>query len=367
MLGTVEVLSRDYLYSKSPTHKPLRGQLSKCQLPSVDVRHEWHRSLPSASDRQWPFSSPVSLPLSCCQLGALLVCPLDASPCVPAVALCHCTLQGPVLCAAKCFLYFLCLIFMYYCVKSIINLPQFSTIQLIVLAGYLGNFAGLTDTVDLQTRSWSRTRLYTGDLLHTAHRYKFRRKTATVYSPWAGIKDQEEGRLRPDVRRKLNSPFRTPGWTGINHFVPRYQALKIKKSGVPPRKVKVKKSEAWRVMLQLRSGPVNLHPPRFQMQALAPVSQAATNRRWILDTNSHTPARTEMRPLTALEPRRLRSGFQPRWGGREAGQWEGRGDNASGQGSLWGAAASWLVPPSSSVSCFTSLSLLFLLSTCCWI
>ena len=83
-------------------------------------------------------------------------------------------------------------------------------------------------------------------------------------------------------------------------------------------------------MLQLRSGPVNLHPPRFQMQALAPVSQAATNRRWILDTNSHKPTRTEMRPLTALEPRRLRSGFQPRW--RGAG---GAGVGGKGRQRFW--------------------------------
>lgn len=173
-------------------------------MPTAFCRRQaWVTSQPALRLR-----SPATLQLSRLPpplpppVGGSSCLPARCQPCVPAVALYHCTLQGPVLCAAKCFLYFLCLIFMYYCVKSLINLPQFTPIQLIVLVGYLGNFAGLTDTVDLQTRSWSRTRLYTGDLLHTAHRYNFRRKTATVYSPGAGIKDQEKGRLRPDVRRK---------------------------------------------------------------------------------------------------------------------------------------------------------------------
>ena len=173
-------------------------------MPTAFCRRQaWVTSQPALRLR-----SPATLQLSRLPpplpppVGGSSCLPARCQPCVPAVALYHCTLQGPVLCAAKCFLYFLCLIFMYYCVKSLINLPQFTPIQLIVLVGYLGNVAGLTDTVDLQTRSWSRTRLYTGDLLHTAHRYNFRRKTATVYSPRAGIKDQEKGRLRPDVRRK---------------------------------------------------------------------------------------------------------------------------------------------------------------------
>ena len=65
----------------------------------------------------------------------LCVCSFDASPCMPAVVLYYCTFQGTI--RLKMF-YFLCLFLCIICVKSIINLLQYSTIQPIMLAGYLG-------------------------------------------------------------------------------------------------------------------------------------------------------------------------------------------------------------------------------------
>ena len=77
--------------------------------------------------------SPTSFP--CLQSVTLLTCSLVASPWMPAVVLYYCTLQGTV--RLEMFI-FLCLFLCVICVESIINLLQYSTIQPIVLLGYLG-------------------------------------------------------------------------------------------------------------------------------------------------------------------------------------------------------------------------------------
>ena len=51
------------------------------------------------------------------------------------------------------------------CVKSIINLRKYCTIQLIVLAGYLGSLCWISK-VDLGMRFWDRAHSYVVDLLY---------------------------------------------------------------------------------------------------------------------------------------------------------------------------------------------------------
>ena len=84
-------------YSKFPTCEPSSCKLSKMRVCirfqqgartcAIDVRHEWHCSLPSVSYRWRPFSSAISHLLSLLQSVTLLACSLHASSCVPAVVL----------------------------------------------------------------------------------------------------------------------------------------------------------------------------------------------------------------------------------------------------------------------------------------
>ena len=68
-------------------------------------------------------------PLVLLQAVTLLAWSLTASPWMPSFALFYCTIRFIV--------FYFSLFFIYVCVKGIINLLQYSTIQLIVLAGYL--------------------------------------------------------------------------------------------------------------------------------------------------------------------------------------------------------------------------------------
>ena len=85
------------LYSKPPTYKPSSWECSKRRTcvwfqqgtrPCASkVRSEWSCGSPSVSYYWRYFSSGISLRQSL----TLLACSLDASPCVPAVALYYCT------------------------------------------------------------------------------------------------------------------------------------------------------------------------------------------------------------------------------------------------------------------------------------
>ena len=87
-------------------------------------------------------------------------CSLNASPCMPAAVLYYWTFWGTVR-----FKYFnFCVCFLHIiCVKSVINLLQYSTIQLI---GYLVGFVRFTNKFDLQMWFWNETHLYRGDILY---------------------------------------------------------------------------------------------------------------------------------------------------------------------------------------------------------
>ena len=84
-------------YRKPPAYKPSSWEFSK-RLTCVwfqqgtrpcasKVRSEWSCGSPSVSYYWWSFSSSISLRQSL----TLLACSLNASPCVPAVALYYCT------------------------------------------------------------------------------------------------------------------------------------------------------------------------------------------------------------------------------------------------------------------------------------
>ena len=81
------------------------------------------KSLPTLS-----FSSTISHFLSLLQSVTLLACSLDASPCMPTVVLYYCTYKIRVLYCKIRDVYF-CICFLHMtCVKSFINLLQYSTI-----------------------------------------------------------------------------------------------------------------------------------------------------------------------------------------------------------------------------------------------
>ena len=108
------VISRDEVWeSVSPPHMNLQvANFPRCKLHSVNVRHGWHRSLPSVSYR-WPPSSPTVPHLfSFLPSVTLLACLLDAIPCVPAATLYYSRPWAIRLEASS--LLFVCLPFMYY-------------------------------------------------------------------------------------------------------------------------------------------------------------------------------------------------------------------------------------------------------------
>ena len=95
---------------------------------AIIVRHEWNSSLPSVSCCWWPFSSTISHLLSLLQSVTLLACSFHASPCMPAVVLDYIVFKVLYSKSKNVFFIFrvccLCII----CVKSIINLFQYSTV-----------------------------------------------------------------------------------------------------------------------------------------------------------------------------------------------------------------------------------------------
>ena len=115
------------VYSKSPTYKPSRCQLSHIWFQQgirtcvINTRCEWNCSLPSISYSWGFFSSTIFHLLPHLQSVTLLACVLDARLCILAVVLYYCIFQGTV--RLKMFLVFvsLCII----CVQSIVNRLQY--------------------------------------------------------------------------------------------------------------------------------------------------------------------------------------------------------------------------------------------------
>ena len=92
----IEVL---HLCTVNPRHTNLHIATFKLKtfkdvnMCSINVRHEWHCCLPSAS-YCWPcFSSTISHLPFLLQSATLLACSLEARPCVPTVLLYYWTFQ----------------------------------------------------------------------------------------------------------------------------------------------------------------------------------------------------------------------------------------------------------------------------------
>jgi len=120
------------VYSKSPTYKPSRHKLSKIRTCIwfqqgirtcvISISCEWNCSLPSVSYSWGFFSSAIFHLLPHLQSVTLLACVPDARPCILAVVLfkvLYYKIKIIIFCA--CLLYTICM-------KSIINLLQYSTI-----------------------------------------------------------------------------------------------------------------------------------------------------------------------------------------------------------------------------------------------
>ena len=112
------------------THEPSSFELSKLltRIPSKsgmsEIQLALHFLLPFTS-----FSSTISQVLFLLQSVTLLACSLNASPYMPAIVLYYCTFQGAILETKHIFFIFLCLfVLCIICVKSTINLLQYSTI-----------------------------------------------------------------------------------------------------------------------------------------------------------------------------------------------------------------------------------------------
>ena len=132
--------SRDCsIYNKSPTYKTLSCQLSKIWMYiwfqqgtrtyAISVRHEWIAACP-------PSAPPSATPSPSSSQSSFL--PVHLMPALVCQLL-YCTtvfFQGTVKLNtfSLLFVFALCII----CVSSIINLLQYSTIELTVLVGYLG-------------------------------------------------------------------------------------------------------------------------------------------------------------------------------------------------------------------------------------
>ena len=107
-------------------------------------------------------SSPGCLEASA-KAAMMELVPLGSSSCCTAVLYCSRYYTVRLKMFYFLFLFFKCIT----CVKSTINLLQYSTTQPTVLAGYLRNFVGLTDKLNLGMCSQNRTSSYVGDLLYT--------------------------------------------------------------------------------------------------------------------------------------------------------------------------------------------------------
>lgn len=128
--------SHDYFSRCRQRLNPARNQNLSLQ------QQAWVTSqLASISYCQWPFSSTTST--SSPSLQSYLFLPVHS---MPAVVVHYCNFQSTVLYDENGFILYVfkCII----CVKSIINLLQYSTIQLIVLVGYPCCFVGLTNKLD---------------------------------------------------------------------------------------------------------------------------------------------------------------------------------------------------------------------------